>query len=186
MENIMRPRFSSHGGGKELWSEWVSEWEWGTLESKGGSEREKKGGATEILFLDVFSGKDLALCVLHCVLFPLAKATKGSIYLSWASSLIEKRLWKASSHHMCQSDMAFPLLTLQSCTECTPTPSPPHWGITPADKRGEKEVVHLFFIFAFLWLRSQYTTWLAGKRTFSVRHEKPTPSMRPFSTFWFL
>lgn len=88
---------------------WLKEW-----------QRKKRGGAAAMLLLSLFLWKrPCSVCVRHCVVLPLAQATKASIYLSWASSLIEKRPWKAGTHNMCQGDMAFPLLTLFLRPECT-------------------------------------------------------------------
>lgn len=109
--NIMGARFSSHGGGKDLESERVrardmrkvKEWV---------KARERRRDCRNAAFNHFLWKRPRSVCVLHCAVLPLAKATKASIYLSWASSLIEKRPWKAGSHHMCQGDMAFPLLTL--------------------------------------------------------------------------
>lgn len=66
--NITRKaEFSSHKGEKDLVK---VRWE-------GGRSRAGRNAA-----LVIFSGKVCSVCVLHCLPVPLAKATKGSIYLS--------------------------------------------------------------------------------------------------------
>lgn len=104
--NIMGARFGSHGGGKD--SGRKSE----RKVKEGARERRRRRDWRNAAFSYFLWKRPCSVCVLHCVVLPLAKATKASIYLSWASNLIERRLWKAGSHHVCQSDMAFPLLTL--------------------------------------------------------------------------
>lgn len=50
---------------------------------KEGVTEEKGGGAAAMLLLSLFLWKrPCSVCVLHCVVLPLAKATKASIYLS--------------------------------------------------------------------------------------------------------
>lgn len=112
----MGVRFSSHGGGKELGSEWVRERERDWSKWK----RKRRKDCRTAAFSCFLWKRPCSVCVLYCPTLPLAKSTKASIYLPWVSSLIEKRPCEAGGHHMCQGDMAFPLLTLQSQTWSAP------------------------------------------------------------------
>lgn len=77
-----------------------SENEWETEVSEGGRGRKRRrtdcGNAA---FSRILWKSPCSVCVLHCAILPLAKATKASIYLSWASTLTEKALkGKQPSH----------------------------------------------------------------------------------------
>lgn len=141
----------------------------------------------EVLFLSIFLGKEPAPCVSFIVWFSLWQVAQKPSFI-YPEHLVllrgKKRSWKAGNHSMCQSDMAFPLLTLQPCWVLSA--QSPHWGITSADQWGKKRNSTSSLCICISLVDSQCTTWLDGKRTFSLRREKPTPSMRPFSTLCFL
>lgn len=79
-------------------------------------ENRREEGEKKCSFRLFFLWKKVWLCV--CLLWrgspPWQRPQKPSFIYPEYLALLEKRLWKAGSHHMCQGDMAFPLLTLQS------------------------------------------------------------------------
>lgn len=150
---------------------------------KGSRDRGK--GSQEVPFLSFFLGKEPAPCVSFIVWLSLRQVAQKPpfIYPEHLALLRKKRTWKAGNHSMCQSDMAFPLLTLQPCW--VHSSQSPQWGITSAGQWGKKGNSASGLCICISLVDSQCTTWLDGKRTFSLRREKPTPSMRPFPPFAF-
>lgn len=86
--NILGARFISHGAERDLRNRRVKVKGMNMWRSK----RKEEGQKCCFWLFSVEKKRLCSVCVLHCVAPLLAKATKASIYLSWASSLWEQGL----------------------------------------------------------------------------------------------
>lgn len=112
--NAFGARFSSHGGGGGKDSGRESKTERKDIKRK---QRQRERLA-EVPFLSIFHGEEPAPCVSFIVwLYLWQVAQKPPLIYPEHLVLLrkKKRTKKAGNHSMCQSDMAFPLLTLQTC-----------------------------------------------------------------------
>lgn len=104
------------------------------------------------------------MCVHHCVVLPLAKATKASIYLAWASNLIERRALKGRQPSHVPGWHGFSLVNTSVLhPECTPHNPRRREGLLLLTKWAKKKYICSIYLHFFGWITMHHLTrWKAN------------------------